>query len=218
MKIGVIGAGAVGSACLLSSILRGIAREIVVVNRDRKRAKAVVTDMQHGAVLSPVVELRDGEYADLEGASLVMITAGMNEKAGGATDRGDAAGRLKLLDANVGIYSEILPEVFRAAPEALILVVTDPPDPLADFVRTFGFKRVLSTGTFLDSLRFRLHVARHLHVAPAAVEADVLGEHGTSEVFMWSSARIAGLPLLEALHDTARGREELRRSIEEEVR
>jgi malate/lactate dehydrogenase len=93
MKIGVIGAGAVGSACLLSSILRGTAREIVVVNRDRKRARAVVTDMQYGAALSSVVQIRDGDYADLTGAALVMITVGMNEKAGGATNRNDPAGR-----------------------------------------------------------------------------------------------------------------------------
>src|SRR5437867_7352931 len=89
MKIGVIGAGAVGSACLLSSILRGMAREIVVVNRDRKRAKAVVTDQQYGAALSPVVDIRDGDYSDLTDAAVVMITAGMNEKAGGATNRND---------------------------------------------------------------------------------------------------------------------------------
>jgi L-lactate dehydrogenase len=218
MKIGVIGAGAVGSACLLSSILRGIAREIVVVNRDRKRARAVVTDLQYGAALSSVVQIRDGEYSDLTGAALVMITAGMNEKAGGATNRSDPAGRLKLLESNVSIYRQILPEIFRTVPEAVMLVVTDPPDALADVVRSFGFARVLSTGTFLDSLRFRFHVARHLHVDPASVEANVLGEHGTSEVFVWSSAQVAGVRVLEALQQTDRGREELRRSIEEEVR
>src|SRR6202163_1417513 len=138
MKIGVIGAGAVGSACLLSSVVRGVAREIVLVNRDRKRAKAVVTDLRYGAALSPAVQIRDGDYSDLAGAALVMITAGMNEKAGGATNRNDPAGRLKLLESNVGIYRQILPEIFRTAPESVILVVTDPPDPLADFVRKFG--------------------------------------------------------------------------------
>jgi L-lactate dehydrogenase len=217
MKIGVIGAGAVGSACLLSSVLRGIAREIVVVNRERKRAKAVVTDLQYGAALSSVVEIRDGEYSDLAGAALIMITAGMNEKAGGATNRNDPAGRLKLLESNVGVYRQVLPEIFRTAPEAVILVVTDPPDPLADFVRTFGFTRVLSTGTFLDSLRFRFHIARHLNVSPASVEAHVLGEHGTSEVFMWSSAQIAGVRVLDALQQTDSG-VDVRRSIEQDVR
>src|SRR5713101_9140991 len=111
-KIGVIGAGAVGSACLLSGVLRGIAREIVVVNRNRKRAKAVVTDLQYGAALSSVVHIHDGEYSDLTGAALIMITAGMNEKAGGAINRGDPAGRLKLLESHVGIYKQILPEIF----------------------------------------------------------------------------------------------------------
>jgi len=218
MKIGVIGAGGVGSACLLSSVMRGIAREIVVVNRDRKRGKAVVTDLQYGAALSSAVQIRDGDYSDLTGAALIMITAGMNEKAGGAMDRNDPAGRLKLLQSNVGVYRHVLPEIFKATPEAVILVVTDPPDPLADFVRTFGFTRVLSTGTFLDSLRFRFHVARHLNVSPAAVDADVLGEHGTSEVFMWSSAQVAGVRVLDSLRQSDRGGVDLRRSIEQDVR
>ena len=183
-KIGVIGAGAVGSACLLSSIMRGIAREIVVVDRDRQRAKAVVTDLQYGVALSSVVQIRDGDYSDLTGASLVMIAAGMNEKTGGATNRNDPAGRLKLLESNVAIYRQILPGILGTVPNAVILVVSDPPDPLADLVRTFGFTRVLSTGTFLDSLRFRFQVAKHLHVDPASVEADVLGEHGTTEVYI----------------------------------
>jgi L-lactate dehydrogenase len=178
----------------------------------------VVTDLQYGATLSSVVQIHDGDYSDLTGAALVMITVGLNEKAGGATNRNDPTGRLKLLESNVGIYREILPEIYRTVPEAVILVVTDPPDPLADFVRTFGFTRVLSTGTFLDSLRFRFHVARQLNVVPASVEADVLGEHGTSEVFMWSSAQVAGVPVLEALRQVGRGREELRRAIEQEVR
>jgi L-lactate dehydrogenase len=218
MKIGVIGAGAVGSACLLSCVLRGVAREIVLVNRDRKRAKGMVTDMQYGAALSSAVEIRDGDYPDLAGAALVMITVGMNEKSGGATNRNDPSGRLKLLEANAGIYRQILPEISKAAPDAVILVVTDPPDPLADVVRMFGFARVLSTGTFLDSLRFRFHLARHLNVDPASVEADVLGEHGTSEVFMWSSAQIDGVRVLDVLERDGRGREELRRSIEQDVR
>src|SRR5207237_10571412 len=129
--------------------------------------------LQYCVSLEPVVEVSDGDYPDLTGAALVMMTAGVNEKAGGSTNRDDPAGRLTLLDSNVGIYRQILPEIFRAVPEAVILVVTDPPDPLADFVRTYGFPRVLSTGTFLDSLRFRFHVARHLNLDPASVEADV---------------------------------------------
>ena len=107
MKIGIIGAGAVGSACLTACVQRHVAREIVVVNRDRKKAKGLVTDVQYGAVLTPGIALRDGDYADLNGAALVMITAGVNEKTGGATDRNDPAGRLRLLDTHVDVYKEI---------------------------------------------------------------------------------------------------------------
>ena len=218
MKIGVIGAGAVGCACLLSCVLRGVAREIVVVNRDRKRARAVATDLRYGVALSPAVEIRDGDYPDLTGAALVMITAGVNEKAGGATNRSDGAGRLRLLESNAAIYRQILPQIFTAAPDAVILVVTDPPDPLADIVRGFGFARVLSTGTFLDSLRFRFHLAQRLNVDPASVEANVLGEHGTSEVFMWSSAQVEGVHVLDAIAQTGLEADEVRRSIEHDVR
>ena len=218
MKIGVIGVGAVGSACLLSLVLRGCAREIVVVDRDRKRAQGVVTDMQYGAVLSPVVAIRDGEYSDLAGAALVMIAAGVNEKTGGATNRSDPSGRLRLLRSNVDVYRQILPPLFQAAPNAVVLVLTDPPDPLADFVRSYGFSRVLSSGTYLDSLRFRFHLAQRVGVAPASVHADVLGEHGTSEVFVWSTARVGDAPIDKAWPPNAGRREELQRSIEEEVR
>jgi len=208
----------VGSACVLATVMRGCAREIVLVNRDRKRAKGVVTDMQYGAPLSGAVDLYDGEYADLAGAALVMITAGVNEKSGGATDRNDPNGRLKLLDMNADVYEEILAQLSKAAPNAVVLVVTDPPDPLADLVRQRGFSRVLSTGTYLDSLRFRFHLARHLKVDPRSVEAQVLGEHGTSEVFLWSSARVAGVPILDALQSTDGNRTKLQQSIEHEVR
>ena len=218
MKIGVIGSGAVGSACLMALVLRGSAREIVVLNRDRKRARAIAMDIGYGASLTPVVDIRDGDYPDLAGAELVMIAAGTNEKGGGATDRSDPAGRLKLLATNVDVYREILPRLSQVAPDALVLVLTDPPDPLADLVRTAGFKRVLSSGTYLDSLRFRHHLARRLNVAPASVEADVLGEHGTSEVFMWSSARVGTAAVLDLMEPSGGDHQELRQTIERDVR
>jgi L-lactate dehydrogenase len=219
MKVGIIGAGAVGSACLTALVARGCAGEIVVVNRERKRAEGLVTDVQYGAVLAPYVELRVGEYSDLEGAELVMITAGANEKAGGATDRNDPAGRLRLLDTNAAVYQSIVPQLDAVAPQALVLVVTDPPDPLADLVLLLGHERVLSTGTYLDSLRFRFHLARRLGVNPASVDAQIVGEHGTTEVFLWSSARIAGTPVAELLERTSgQKREEFRHEIEQQVR
>lgn len=210
-KVGIIGAGAVGSACLLSLIMRGSAREIVLVDRASERALGVVADAQYGVTLVQPVNLRAGNYSDLAGASLVMIAAGVNEKAGGATDRNDSTGRLKLLKANAEIFADIVPQIHRFTPDAFILVVTDPPDPLADITRKLGHERVLSTGTFLDSLRFRFHLARRLNVSAASIEANVVGEHGTSEVFLWSTARVGGTPVLDS-PDIVRG------EVEREVR
>lgn len=218
MKVGVIGVGRVGTACALSLVTRGSAREVVLVDLNRAKAKAVATDLRYGAPVCPEVTVRDGGYADLAGAAVVMITAGLNEKGGGATDRGDATGRLKLLDTNVGVFREIVPQVVAAAPDAVLLVVTDPPDPLADLTRQLaGHDRVLSTGTFLDSLRFRTHLAERLAVSPKSVDALVVGEHGTSEVFLWSSARVGGVPVKSAL-TAGTTFEELREGVERDVR
>src|SRR3977135_686189 len=219
MKVGIIGAGAVGSACALALVMRGAAREVVPVDRTRERARAVATDMRYGAPLSSLVDIRDGDFNDLTGAALVMITAGVNEKTGGATDRSDAAGRLKLLDTNRGIYESLVPRIVEAASDAVILVVTDPPDPLADIARSQAHHdRVLSTGTYLDSLRFRVHLAGRLGVSPSSVEAMVVGEHGTSQVYLWSSARVGGRPVLDALPQHDLPTENFRRSIERDVR
>ncbi len=219
MKLGIIGTGAVGCACALAAVTRGSARDIVLVNRTRKTAEAVATDIRYGIPLGPKVEIADGDSADLAGAGVVMITSGVNEKTGGATDRNDPKGRLRLLDQNAKIYRDIIPRIVRAAPEAVLLVVTDPPDPLADVARQAAPKaRVLSAGTFLDSLRFRVHLGRHFGVDPASVEAQVVGDHGTSQVFLWSSARIGGVPVAALLKQRGETLEQLREQVEKDVR
>lgn len=196
MKVGIVGAGGVGTACMFALALRGSAREIVLVNRNQERARGAVADLRYGAVLAPHVLLRAGSYGDLRGAAVVLITAGVNEKKGGATDRDDPAGRLRLLATNAAVYEDVVPRIVAAAPDALLLVVTDPPDPLADVARRVcGHGRVLSSGTFLDSLRFQAHLADKLRVDPKSVEARVIGEHGTSQVYLWSTARVAGTPI-----------------------
>jgi len=187
MKVGVVGIGRVGAACALALVTRGSAREIVIVDRTRARAKAVATDLRYGAPLCPEVSLRDGDYADLAGASIVLVAAGVN------------------------VYRDIIPKIVAAAPAAMLLVVTDPPDPLADLTRTLArHDRVLGTGTLLDSLRFRVHLARRLGVSPASVEAQVVGEHGTSEV-------LCGVPVAKAL-PAGSSLDELRQGVEHDVR
>jgi L-lactate dehydrogenase len=219
MKLGIIGTGNVGNAIALAAVARGSAREIVLVNRTRKVAKAVATDLRYGIPLGPRIDISDGDYDALNGAGVVLITSGVNEKTGGATDRSDAQGRLRLLEKNAAIYRDIVPKIVSAAPQAVLIAVTDPPDPLADVARKIGgHDRVLSTGTFLDSLRFRVHLGAHFGVDPVNVEAQVIGDHGTSQVFLWSSARIAGVPLARLLQERGESLADLRAEIENGVR
>ncbi|HEY0872470.1 MAG TPA: hypothetical protein VGD94_03285 [Vicinamibacterales bacterium] len=211
MKVGIVGAGAVGTACMFAMALRGSAREVVLVNRTHARARGAVADLQYGAVLAPALSLRAGSYDDLRGAGVVMITAGANEKSGGATDRDDPEGRLKLLATNAAVYRDIVPRIVAAAPDAILLVITDPPDPLADIARrSAGHDRVVSSGTFLDSVRFRWHLAQKLGLDPKSVEAQVVGEHGTSQVYLWSTARVGGTPIAPD--------DRLRQEVEHDVR
>jgi len=138
---------------------------------------------------------------------------------GGGPNRNDPQGRMRLLEKNAAIYREIVPPIVRAAPEAVLLIVTDPPDPLADVACEVAPKaRVISTGTFLDSLRFRVHLGQHFGVDPASVEAQVIGDRGTSEVFLWSSARIGGVPIATLLKTRGETLKGLIEKIEKNVR
>jgi L-lactate dehydrogenase len=219
MKLGVVGTGSVGCAIALAAVTRGSARQIVLVNRTRKTAEAVAADIRYGTPLGPKVDISDGDYDALSGAGVILVTSGVNEKTGGATDRNDPQGRLKLLDKNVAIYRDIVPKIAHAAPDAVLVAVTDPPDPLADIAReAAGHERVLSAGTFLDSLRFRVHLGQHFGVDPAQVEAQVIGDHGTSQVFLWSSARIAGVPVTALFKERNEKLDAVRAQLERDVR
>jgi L-lactate dehydrogenase len=219
MKLGIIGTGNVGCAIALAAVTRGSADEIVLVNRTSKTAEAVAADIRYGTPLTPKVDIKNGDYDALAGAGVVLITSGVNEKTGGATDRNDPQGRLRLLEKNAAIYRDIVPQIVRAAPKAVLVAVTDPPDPLADIAReAAGHNRVLSAGTFLDSLRFRVHLGKHFDVDPAAVEAQVIGDHGTSQVFLWSSARIAGVPVTALLRERGEVLADVRKQLEADVR
>jgi L-lactate dehydrogenase len=219
MKLGIVGTGNVGCAIALAAVTRGSAREIVLVNRTSKTAEAVAADIRYGTPLCPKIDISCGDYDALSGAGVVLVTSGVNEKTGGATDRSDPQGRLRLLEKNAAVYRDIVPQIVRAAPEAVLVAVTDPPDPLADVAReASGHNHVLSTGTFLDSLRFRVHLAAHFGVDPAYVEAQVIGDHGTAQVFLWSSARIAGVPVAALLKERAENLDEVRSRLESDVR
>ncbi len=217
MKVGVVGSGAVGAACIMAIIGRGAAHEIVVIDKDPGRVRGLVTDMQYGTPLCPPVRLIGGDYADLEGAGLVLLAVGINEKAGGAMDRSDPMGRLKLLGTNAAIIREVVPKIVAAAPAAVILVITNPPEPLAELARQIaGHDRVLSSGTYIDTLRFRFYIAQKLGVHPAEVDAQVIGEHGNSRVLLWSSAQVANTPVLDLISESALPT--FKSSVEQQVR
>ncbi len=217
MKVGVVGSGAVGAACIMAIIGRGAAHEIVVIDKDPGRVRGLVTDMQYGTPLCPPVRLIGGDYADLDGAGLVLLAVGINEKAGGAMDRSDPMGRLKLLGTNASIIREVVPKIVAAAPRATILVITNPPEPLAELARQIaGHDNVLSSGTYIDTLRFRFYIAQKLGVHPAEVDAHVIGEHGNSRVLLWASAQVANTPVLDLIDKAAIA--SFKATVEEQVR
>src|SRR5918911_1162177 len=184
MKAGIVGMGTVGRAAAAAMLQRGSCRELVLVNRRREVAEAVALDLRYGVPVGPAATVRAGDYEDLRGAGVVVIAAGVNEKSGGAADPNDP------------VMRAVVPPAVQAAPEAVLLVVPDPPDPLADLVRQLaGHDRVVSSGTLLDSLRFRTHLAEALGVDPRSVQANILGEHGTSAVEHWSAVEVGGGPL-----------------------
>jgi L-lactate dehydrogenase len=219
MKVGIVGIGAVGAATAMAIVGRGRFRELILVNRNRARARGVATDMRYGLPLSGSIAIADGNYGDLAGASVIVVAAGINEKSGGATDRNDPAGRLRLLGANIKVYEEVVPRIVEAAPDAVILVATDPPDLLVDVaLRLAEHGRVMGTGTYLDSLRFRVHLAQRLGVAAQSVDAFVIGEHGMSSVFVWSAAKVGGRSIETIVAGRKISFDEFRQTVEREVR
>lgn len=211
MIVGIIGVGFVGTACAKSMLLRGSCHEIVLLDINQCRAAGVASDLSHGEPLCPATKIRTGGYADLADAKVVVITVGLNEsKKDDAVDRDDPRGRLRLLPDNAEIFEQIVPRVVEHAPRAMILVVTDPPDALADVARCLVAdeatrRRIISAGTFLDTLRFRVEIARRVGCHASSVDAMVIGEHGTSQVYVWSSARVGGVPVMDCVGRAGEG-------------
>ncbi|MFA7277161.1 MAG: L-lactate dehydrogenase [Pseudobdellovibrionaceae bacterium] len=194
MKIGIIGAGQVGSAIAYACVLEGIADEIVIIDQNESLAKAQAEDLLHATPFASMVQVRQGQYNDLEGATLVMIAAGAAQKQGET--------RLDLLQRNADIFAKIIPQILKAAPDTLLLVASNPVDVITHLVAKIAAQthnispsRVIGSGTILDTARFRAEIAKHIGVSNHSVHAYVLGEHGDSEVLHWSGATIGNIPL-----------------------
>lgn len=185
MKVGIVGAGMVGSAAGNAVALRAAASEIVLVDRNQALAAAQAEDISHAVPFASATLVRAGAYADLAGAGIVVLAAGVNQKPGET--------RIELLSRNAAVFEDVVANVRRHTPDAILLVATNPVDIMtAITTRLSGLPaaRVIGSGTILDSARFRSLLSRHLHVSPHSVHAYVLGEHGDSEVLAWSSALV----------------------------
>ena len=193
MKIGIVGAGMVGASAAYAIALLGAARETVLVDINPGLAQAQAEDIAHALPFAARGNVRAGDYAALDGASIVIIAAGVGQKPGES--------RLDLLARNAEVFRAVIAATLKAAPDAVLLIASNPVDVMTGITtRLSGLPaaRVIGSGTILDTARFRHLIGQHLGVDPRSIHAYVLGEHGDSEVLGWSSARVGALSLAEA--------------------
>ncbi|WP_402375273.1 L-lactate dehydrogenase [Isoptericola rhizosphaerae] len=192
-KIAVVGAGAVGATLAFTALARGTARTVALLDVNRAKVEAEVLDLQHGGMFVPQAEVIGSDDVEVcRGADVVIVTAGAKQRPGQS--------RLDLAEATISLTRKILPGLLEVAPHAIFLMVTNPVDVVtyaAQQISGLPPERVFGSGTVLDSSRLRGALAQHCGVATANVHAYIAGEHGDSEIALWSSARIAGVPLLE---------------------
>jgi L-lactate dehydrogenase len=192
MKVGIIGSGFVGSTAAYAIALRGSAAEVVLFDLNEKLARAQAEDILHATPFAAPVRIKFGKYPQLEGASLVVLACGVSQRPG--------ENRMKLLERNAKVFENVVPQVLEHAPEAILLVVSNPVDVMTQVVtKISGLApgRVMGAGTILDTARFRTLLGELLGVAAQSVHAYVVGEHGDSEVLIWSSARVGGVSLFD---------------------
>ena len=190
MKVGIIGAGAVGSATAFALIMRGVARKVVLVDANVKRAHAEAMDIAHATPFAFASKVKCGSYDDLQGAEVVIITAGANQKSGET--------RIDLLERNVKIFQNIIPQVVAVVPQAILLIATNPVDIMTEVALNlsgFPLNRVIGSGTVLDTARFKTLLGYHLGVSTKSIHANVIGEHGDSEVLVWSNGDAGTVPI-----------------------
>jgi L-lactate dehydrogenase len=216
-KVGIVGSGFVGATAAYAMVMAGVGREIVLVDLDRNRAQAEADDIRHAVPFAHALDVNAGDYVDLAGCRVVLLTAGVNQR--------PEESRLELLDRNAAIFRAIVPEVLRHAPDAVLVVATNPVDIMTHLTATYAGRhgvhssRVVGSGTTLDTARFRTLLGARLGVDAQHVHAYVIGEHGDSEVLAWSQVAIGGIPL----EDYCRGQQvtldqDVRAAIDEQVR
>jgi L-lactate dehydrogenase len=195
MKIGIVGSGLVGATAAYALVMRGIGSTVVLVDKNEARAQAEADDILHAVPFAHPMQVRAGDYGDLDGSRVVILAAGVSQR--------PAETRLQLLERNAAILRQVVPEVLKYAPDAVLLVAANPVDAMTHLAARYAAEqgvphtRVLGSGTTLDTARFRALLGRHLGVDARHIHAYVVGEHGDSEVLTWSLATVGGMPLPE---------------------
>jgi L-lactate dehydrogenase len=217
MKIGIVGSGMVGATAAYAMVMKGVGRKIVLVDKDTKRCQAEVEDINHAVPFSHPLVVVGGDYSDLKGSRLVIISAGVSQKPGES--------RLDLLKRNAAVFKQVVPSILTNAPEAAIVVATNPVDIMTHLAAKYAGEvgvpkeKVIGSGTTLDTARFRSLLGDKVGVDPHNVHAYVIGEHGDSEVLTWSLVRIGAMTLDDfcGRHDICMEEEE-RKAIDKGVR
>lgn len=192
-RVGIIGTGNVGVAAAYAMFLQGTCSEIVLLDLDRQRAGGEALDLMHGQAYTGRITVRSGDYDDLAGCQVVIITAGAAQKPGET--------RLDLLNRNAAIFGDIARQLDRHVPGALLIIASNPVDILTWVMQELSARpneRIIGTGTMLDTSRFRSLLGAHYEVDPRSVHGYILGEHGDSEFAAWSTVTIGGKHALGA--------------------
>ncbi len=191
-KIAIVGVGSVGASFAYALMIQGFASEIILIDANKKKAKGEAMDLEHCLPFVLPTKISAGEYPDCANADIIVLTAGSAQKPGES--------RLNLVDRNVAIFKQIIPEITKYNKECILLVATNQVDILtyaALNLSKFPPNRVIGSGTILDSSRLRSLLGAHFGIDSRNVHAYIIGEHGDSEVPVWSSANIAEVKLKE---------------------
>ena len=188
MKISIIGAGFVGSTTAYTLMMKSLAQEIVLVDINNVKAEAEALDILHASALNFECDIYHGDYPDIKNSDIVIITVD-SQKA--LTDN-----RLALLESNVKIMEQIVPQIVKYAPNCIMLIATNPVDVITKFaldLSGFSKEKVIGSGTVLDTARYRTMLGQYFDISPVSVHSYVLGEHGASSLVSWSTATIGGV-------------------------
>lgn len=193
MKIGIVGSGMVGATAAYALVMRGVGREIVLVDKSAARAQAEADDIFHAVPFAHPLTIQAGDFSDLDGCRVVIMAAGVGQKPGET--------RLQLLERNAAVFNEVIPQIFQHAPQTILIVATNPVDVMthvsANIAAEFGIpaQRVIGSGTTLDTARYRALLSSHIGVDATHIHGYVVGEHGDSEVLTWSLTRVGNVSL-----------------------